>query len=529
MQEQPLILDLRRWQAYTPLVADSAQGSSVTLIETHISWVFLLAEHVFKLKKPVDFGFLDFTTLERRRAACEAELALNRRLAEGVYLAVVPITRGLDGRHQVGGSGELVDYAVHMRRLPEERRADELLRNGAFERSEVDRVAQRLYEFHASAPDEPRFRHFGSVETVLANVEENFAQTRASITRYLSREQALELEKFQRDFLAEHAELFARRAEAGRVREGHGDLRLEHVYLLEQKVAVIDCIEFNERFRFADVCADIAFLSMDLAEHGRVDLAERLLSRYALLANDFGSYRLVDFYQSYRAHVRAKVAGFQADSEDQSSLSRERCEREARRHYLLALSAARRTFERPVVVVVCGLIASGKSSVGDALSATLAAPVVVADRIRKALAGVSAEASLASPAFAGQYSHDATAAVYAQLLTDASTVLASGRSVILDASFRARAQRLAARDLARRFGASFFAIECRATREVSLQRLEQRAAGPSVSDGNVAIFDDFARRFEPVDELDPSEHIVLDTGRPLEESVAQLRSLLVAH
>lgn len=526
MEAHSLLSDLSHWQAYVPVLDSTARDISVLLIETHISRVFLIGEHVFKLKKPVDFGFLDFTTLELRRRACEAELALNRRLAEGIYLGLVVVTRSANGRHEVGGKGEVVDYAVHMKRLPDEQRADQLLRQGAFGRGEVDRVAQRLADFHAAVGAEIENRHFGSVETVRANVAENFAQTRHAIEHYLDASQAAELEAFQNRFLRERAELFTRRMAEGRVRDGHGDLRLEHVYLIGETVAIIDCIEFNERFRFADVCADVAFLSMDLAEHGRVDLAERLLAQYALLANDYGLYALVDFYQSYRAHVRAKVAGFQALSEDVDAATRTRCEAEARRHYLLALSAAKRPFTRTALILVAGVIASGKSSVAEALSADLALPVIVADRVRKARAGVAPESPLGGPAFAAHYSNEATRAVYEDLRAGAETVLGSGRSVILDASFRSRSERSAIRDLARRMGAAFVLIECRASREVCLERLRKRADAPSISDGRAEIFDAFAHSFEPIDEIETAEHLTVDTTLHLAENVKRLRPFL---
>ena len=526
MDAQFLLRDLSHWHAYTPILSSLEQGSPVLFVETHISRVFLVGDHVFKLKKPVDFGFLDFTTLELRRRACEAELELNRRLADGIYLGLVPITRNANGRYEVSGTGEVCDYAVHMKRLPDERRADQLLRAGAFERSEVDSVAQRLAEFHAGVGADVEHSHFGSVEAVRANVVENFAQTREAIERFLEPEQARELERFQTEFISDHEELFTLRMREGRVRDGHGDLRLEHVYLLDERVAIIDCIEFNERFRFADVCADVAFLSMDLAEHARVDLAERLLSRYALLANDFGLYALVDFYQSYRAHVRAKVAGFQALSEGVDAETRARCQAEARRHYLLALSAAKRPFTRTALVVVCGVIASGKTSVSEALSAELALPVIVADRIRKARAGVTPEAPLSAAAFGAHYSEQATRAVYEELRVSAETVLRSGRSVILDASFRSRSERFAARELAKRAGAAFVLVECRASREECLHRLRKRAEAPSISDGRAEIFDAFAQSFEPIDELLVGEHVVVDTTLPLAQNVEGIQRVL---
>jgi aminoglycoside phosphotransferase family enzyme/predicted kinase len=526
MQRTTVKDDLLRPEAYVELLGPEALTLTVTLIETHISWVFLLGEHVFKLKRPVDFGFLDFSTQGARREACLAELRLNRRLAPGVYRDVLAITRAQDGRHRVGGEGEVSDWVVHMNRLPEAARADNLLAAGHLSDIEIDRCARTLVDFHASAAVDRAPTGFGSSSAIAANVAENFEQTKNSMARYLERAQIEELQRFQSTFLAEQASRLSARVLAGRVREGHGDLRLEHVYLLAERVAVIDCIEFSERFRYADVCADVAFLSMDLCEHGRLALAERLLARYALLSDDFELYALVDFYQSYRAHVRAKIATLRAVADDAEPEVREEAERAARHHYLLALSAARRSVERPCVIAVAGLIASGKSSVADRLGARLGVAVVEADRVRKSLSQVSDETPLHDAAFAGHYTQDASEAVYGGLFDRARAVLMSGRSVLLDASFRARAHRSAARALALEFDAAYRVIECRCTRELTLERLHQRARGSSVSDGRIAIFDEFTRRYEPICELGPDEHLLLDTSLPLEQNLERLLTAL---
>ncbi|MGC4094857.1 MAG: dephospho-CoA kinase [Polyangiaceae bacterium] len=439
---------------------------------------------------------------------------------------LVPVTRVDGARRELAGAGEVVDYAVHMSRLDDEQRADRRLLAGAFGYAEVDLLARTLVDFHERANVDDARAEYGGVDSVLRNVEENFEQTRESIERYLDPVQAQELYAFQRGFLQSQRGLLQQRVAQQRVRDGHGDLRLEHVYFREQGIAIIDCIEFNERFRYADVSADIAFLSMNLAEHRRVDLAERLLARYALLANDFQLYRLVDFYQSYRAHVRAKVASFLALDATRDVATRERADREARSHYLLALSAARRTLEPPCVVAVAGLIGSGKSTVADRLSAELGVPVVVADRLRKALAGVSATTPLHGAAFGDLYSPAASRAVYAALAQGALAVLASGRSVLVDASFRSAAERRALRELSERAGVGFRLVECRCARDLAMRRLAERARSAHVSDGRAAIFDDFAASYEPIVEVPKSEHLVLDTTGELADNVAKVLAWL---
>jgi aminoglycoside phosphotransferase family enzyme/predicted kinase len=489
-------------------------------VETHISRVFLTPSEAYKLKKPVELGFLDFRSLDQRKSACESEVRLNMRLAPDVYRGVLPVRRGADGRLRAGkgASGELVDWVVVMRRLPDERRADRLLEAGALSGERIDAIAARLARFHASAPVAVQ-----GPESVLRNVEENFVQTRDAIDRYVTPAEADEIARWQRAFLMANRTTFEERSAGGRVRDGHGDLRLEHVYF-EEGITILDCIEFNERFRVGDVCSDVAFLSMDLAWHGAVHLAERLLASYARESNDFDLYALVDFYEGYRAYVRGKIGHFLASDPGVPAHTRERAAHEARRYFLLALSADRRALLGPSVVAVGGTIASGKSTIAVEIGAATSAPVIEADRTRKAMLGVLATEPLREAPWSGAYDPELTERVYAEMRRRARVVLGSGRPVVLDASFRSAKTRGLARALAEEYGVPFRFVECRASAEVCRARLAERERGESVSDGRLAIFDAFCARFEPVTEVPKEEHVIVDTTRP----VAETRRLLAA-
>ena len=513
-QDMDLRSDLMRPAAFVERAVERLE-----LVETHISWVFLLERDVFKVKRPVDFGFLDFRTMESRKLACEAEIALNRRLAPDVYLGVVPVRTGADGRACIGGDGAIVDWAVHMRRLPDEARADNRLARGELSAHDIDAIAARLAEFHASARSDEHTSRFGKREMIRANVDENFAQTRASITDYVSYEEAHEIARWQSAFLEDNAALFEARIRAGRIRDGHGDLRLEHVYLVEGGPVVIDCIEFNERFRFADVCADVAFLSMDLAASRRVDLGERLLAAYARKSNDFDSYAVVDFYESYRAFIRAKVSAMIASDESIAPAARERARADARKYFLLSLSADRASFLEPMLVAVGGIIASGKSTIADRIAAAASAPVIDADRTRKSMVGVGAEEPIHHGAWSGAYDPSFTEHVYDEVFRRAEVVLASGRPVVLDASFRSARLRAKARALAEKYDVPFHFVECSADPAICRARLADREKRASVSDGRLAIFDDFCARYEPVSEIEPSELLVIDTSQPLDTTL----------
>lgn len=513
--------DLSRPEAY------ETKTARVDLVRTHIASVFLLDRDVFKIKRPVDLGFLDFRTIESRRAVCEAEIRLNARLAPRVYEGLEAVRRGADGRCRIGGDGEIVDWAVHMRRMPDERRADVLLEHDMLSGAKLDALAERLAAFHAAARSDAVTSSFGTCASILCNVEENFAQTRDEIDVFVRPEEADEIVRWQRAFVHGHRALFDERVATGKVRDGHGDLRLEHVYFEDHAApTILDCIEFSDRFRFADVCADVAFLSMDLASHGRVDLAERFLARYARASNDFDLYALVDFYESYRAFVRAKVCMMRLADPLADEATRPQTGAEARRHFLLALSADRRPLLLPALVAVGGIIASGKSTIADRVGADMGAPVIDADRTRKAMLGVAPTEPVHEAAWKGAYDPAFTEKVYEEVLRRAGVVLASGRPVVLDASFRSPAMRGAARKLASTYGVPFRFVECRADVEACRARLVVRANHAGVSDGRIAIFDEFCAKFEPPRELPECERIAVDTSRAIDDSIATLRTRL---
>lgn len=499
-------------------------SDSVELIETHISWVLLGEHDVFKLKKPVELGFLDFSTLELRKAACEREVELNRRLAPDVYLGVVPLIRTRDAL-SFTGEGEIVDWAVHMQRLHDHDRADVRLAQGRLHPADVARIAARIAEFHATARCDAETSSFGTAEAIATNVRENFAQT--PLHRYLSEAQVNELTEQQLTVLERHAERFDARRDGRRVRDGHGDLRLEHVYLDDDGgITILDCIEFNDRFRYADVASDLAFLAMDLSAHGHVELSEHLVAEYAKASGDFDLYAVLDFYEGYRAFVRGKIASFVADDPTVGTAHRSRSVASARRCFMLALATGRRSLIGPCVVAVGGVIASGKSTISDRLSQEMSAPVVDADRTRKQMIGVRATQPVHEGSWQGAYDPKFTQEVYAEVFRRAAVVLRSGRPVIVDASFRSQALRARARELAEQHGIPFRLVECRIDYAVAKERLRERAKRASVSDGRLEIFDDFVAKWESIHEFSPDEHLVLDTSKPVETTAARLRSSL---
>jgi aminoglycoside phosphotransferase family enzyme/predicted kinase len=475
----------------------------VELRATHASWVFIAGADVWKVKRPVDLGFLDFSTLEARRRCCEDEVRLNRRLAPDVYLGVEPLRRDARGLLVLGGEGDaagvIVDWAVHMRRLPDEASAAARLARGALGGDELAALAARIADFHRAARETPAR---GAPVTLRANVAANLAETEGQVGDLVDRATFDDARAFQTRWLAENAALVQRRAAEGHSRDGHGDLRLEHVYFLgdgpDAPLAVIDCVEFDERYRAGDVAADVAFLAMELELAGRADLAAGFLARYAEASGDFELYRVVDFYLSYRAWVRGKVAALVARDEGAPPELRRRKRAEARRDFALARSYAGPALDPPFVVLVGGLPGTGKSTLAEALGRALAAPVVSSDRTRKALAG------LAPTARGGPdlYTDEGRARAYAEVLRRAEGVVASGRSVILDATFSAETRRREARALAATHGARCVIVEVACDAPTLRERLARRRAGGTVSDATDAELDPLARRYEPPDEAE---------------------------
>ena len=504
-----------------------AGRAGVTLHATHASWVFVAGDDVWKVKRPVDFGFLDFRTPDDRRRFCEAEVRLNRRLAPDVYLGVEPVRATAAGLELGAGAGPVVDWAVHMRRLPDEASAEALLAREALDPGRLEGLAARLAAFLEEAP---RADAHGAPAALGASVAENFAQVAPFVGDLVAADTFEETRAFQTAALAAGADRFAARVAEGRIRDGHGDLRLEHVYFLPGPSAVaeptvIDCIEFNDRFRCGDAAGEAAFLAMELEAARRPDLAAGFLARFAEASGDIGLYGVLDFYLSYRAFVRGKVACFVAADPTAGAALRAEKREEARRHFGLARSLAGAPLDRPFLVAVGGMIGSGKSTLAAALGRSLAAPVVGSDRTRKELAGLAPTAR-GGPAL---YTPEKTARTYDEILRRAGVVLEARRGVILDATFAAPRWRQAAAELARGAGAGFVHVEARCTDRTLLQaRLAARRAGGSVSDATDAQLALFEARYEAPGPADPAPRLTVDTAGDLDTALAEALAGLAA-
>lgn len=307
----------------------------VRLVQTHISYVFLAGDFVYKFKKPVDFGFLDFSTLARRRECCEQELVLNRRLCPSIYLDLVRVARDAVGGLVLEGPGEAVEYGVKMVRMPEERMMGNIIQTGGLTKEMIDEIVAILGPFYAAAATGPEIERFGTAEAVGRNVLENLAQCARFVgCPSLNQEEYEHIDRYVRRFLAQE-DVFDQRIAAGRIRDCHGDLHSANICLADQ-VYIYDCIEFNHRFRYSDVASDIAFLAMDLDYYGLKELAARFVQGFVAVSGDEGLFAVLNFYKCYRAAVRGKIGLLTAHEPEIDQETREKCLSQATRYFLLA-------------------------------------------------------------------------------------------------------------------------------------------------------------------------------------------------
>jgi len=489
--------------------------SGLRRVDTHISTVFLTGSWAYKLKKPLDLGFLDFTTLAKRRRACRREVVLNRRFSSGVYAQVLDVTIDGQGGVAFNGKGRPVQAAVRMRLLPEAASLRQRLLNGRMREKEIRRIGAYLARCHGAAARSPTIDRFGDQRRIGFNCQENFTQIAPFVGRWLDPERTGFIDQASRAFLRNRRPVFQRRRAEGRIRDGHGDLRCEHVYFY-RGIQVIDCIEFNERFRYGDVALDLAFLTMDMAHLGFADLARILLEAYVSAAADPGLFAVLDFYAAYRAMVRLKIACLVGAQVPAAAAAKPKAEA---RLFLDQAFRCALQFSRPVLWVVCGLPGSGKSTLARGLHQALDVQWVRSDALRDQCRPENG-ATLAY----GQacYRRQWRDRVYARLLGNVQQHLKAGRSVIADATFSRRKWRQEATRLAADANAGVVVIHCRCDEPTICRRLERRDTdGSDLSAARIAHWPGLRAEFEPVTEVGPHSLVEVDTAGAADLAVCQ--------
>ncbi|MCK6460059.1 MAG: AAA family ATPase [Planctomycetes bacterium] len=460
---EPIERALRRPEAYPPPVPPR-----VEVKETHASLVFLAGDRAYKVKKPVRYAFLDYSTLERRRRFCEEEVRLNRRLAPSVYLGVAPITA--DGR--VRGEGDAVEYAVEMVRLPQDRMLDELLKRGAVTVADAERIADAVAEFHARAD-----RHGSQpIDHLRSNLDD--------AARFLPSSWLAWLREEHERLRAELSPLLARRKAV----DGHGDLHASNVCMTDRGIVIYDCIEFEPRFRIEDAAAEIAFLAMDFERHGAWDLSRAFVRRYAERSGDRDAERLLPLFKPYRACVRGLVESLRGAPG-------------AGAYFRLAVSYGLGTF----AILVCGLPGTGKSTFAREAARAFDMEHLRSDEIRKELLGIAPTEHWKGGFLEGPYAPDITELTYRKMRLKAAALLHAGRRVVADATFAQRAWRDAFEAAARDAGARCVVVHVTCPEEVVRARLAVRAGDKTeVSDADFAVYLKAKETFEPPETACPA-------------------------
>lgn len=488
---------------------------SLSFTETHISWVFLTGDYVYKVKKPVDLGFLDFTTLEKRERYCRREVTLNRRLTTDVYLDVLSITERADG-FELGGDGSVVDYAIKMAQLSPEDSLEERLPGNTIDTSVIELLARTLSRFYAEADRGDEIDQFGAKAVIEKNCLGNFDRISDDLLDADERRRLRIIQAATRSFIDTHETLFTERVAAGAIRDCHGDLRTDHIYFTEHGIQILDCIEFNQRFRYIDVASDLAFLAMELDYRGYPRVAGVLLAAVADDFGDTGLFGVLDFYKCYRAMVRVKVNSLRMEQPDTGEAERASHLKAIRGYLDLAFRYALQ-FSRPMLWVVCGMVAAGKSTVAHALADALSIRVIRSDVVRKEVMDIPEGESSVAAFERGFYSPEATSLTYGRLLIRAQEEMAKGRSVVLDATFGKAEHRREALRLADEAGALVLFVACVCSEETIRERLLARTGTDSVSDARIQHFESIKAAFEPMDELSRRCRVRVDTEKPVDE------------
>ena len=499
------------------LSAPSAYPQSVETVgvhQTHISVVFLAGPLAYKIKKPVDLGFANYSTLERRRHFCEEEVRLNRRLAPEVYLGVVPVTRDSDAV-RIDGRGEAIEWAVKMERLPDSATLRSCLERNDVSIEELEALACRLAQFHAAADRGEEVAAGASYEAIARIARENLEQPAPQVGITLSRATFVKLTAGTDATLAVLQRIFESRAARGIPRDTHGDLRLDHVYRFPERQRpfdwiVVDCIEFDERFRYADPISDIAFLAMEMTLDGRGDLAWSLSEAYIRATGDAEARAILPFYMAYRAAVRGKVEGMKLTEQEIPEPIRAAARSRARALWLFALTQLVDATSRPCLLLVAGLPGTGKSTLASDLEKEVGFAVIRSDLVRKELAGRSGHRLTPAAFGADLYSPDWNDRTYTECLRRAEQLVFEGRRVLVDASFREESRRRTFLDAARGWGIVACLMHCEAAKDVVSDRLDRRRG--DASDADWTTYLEAARRWEKPAPLTRAVIRPIDTG-----------------
>lgn len=467
----------------------------------------------------MDFGFVDYKTLEKRKYYCEREIELNRRLCSDIYLDMISIE---------DESGNVIEYAVKMKQLEDQYFLDSYIEQNELKTRHLDRVADVLYDFYSEqSPDEDILK-YGETEKIQYNTDENFEQTETYIGNTITRECYEAVQYFTNNYFKERESLFEKRIEEKRIVDGHGDLHLEHIHVKPDRICIYDCIEFNDRFRYGDIAADLAFLAMDLDFRNCWKEGSWFIQKMSEKLEDPDLFEITDFYKCYRAYVKGKVKSLQSDEDEVDEKDREQARRKAEKYFNLALRYAV-LGSRPLLLILMGRIATGKSTIARHLDKTLNVVCFSSDRIRKKLAGVPLHERTPDEKREELYSSEMSETTYRKLYEKSEKELLNGKSVILDATFSHRsARKKLIRDIENQ-DIQYLFIETQASDKTITSRLKARENSDSspVSDARLEDFETLDARYESPDEIDDESIIRINTETDFSDTLITIYKKLI--
>ncbi|BAY12593.1 bifunctional aminoglycoside phosphotransferase/ATP-binding protein [Calothrix sp. NIES-2098] len=486
----------------------------IQLIQTHVSYVLLTGDYVYKVKKPVNFGFLDYSTLEKREHFCHEELRLNQRGAGELYLEVLPIT--LNGeQYHLGGTDEPVEYVLKMRQFPQEVLLSALFEQGKLNETQLEELGRVVAQYHAKTETNDYIKSFGEIPQVRAAFDENYEQTEKYIRGPQTQVQFDETKAYTERFFAERSELFASRIQNNYIRECHGDLHLRNIALWHDKIMLFDCIEFNEPFRFVDVMFDIAYAVMDLEAQQRKDLSNAYLNTYVEQTGDWEGLQILPIYLIRQSYVRAKVTSFLLDDPGVPVAVKEEATKTAAKYYTLAWEYTKP--KQGQLILMSGLSGSGKSTTARYLARQLGAIHIRSDAVRKHLAGIP----LLERGGDEIYTPEMTQKTYARLLELGIILANQGFSVILDAKYDRQHLRQEAITQAEKHQIPLHIVQCTAPLEVVQERLHKRTG--DIADATADLLTSQLKQFEEFADTEKPYVKIWDTTQPQQ---AQLKAII---
>lgn len=501
MSNSAILPDLIQ-QMLTPEFYSHSVKMPIKLMQTHASIVLLTGEFAYKLKKPVNFGFLDYSTLEKRRYFCQEELRLNQRGAKELYLEVVAIFKQND-RCYLGDAGEIIEYAVKMVQFSQENLLSNMFGAGTISVADIEEMGRVVAEYHSRVQTNEYISSFGTIDRLKESIDDNYHHTEKYIGRTQTQQQFTETKAYTDRFLADYTRLFRERIAGGFIRECHGDLHLGNICRWHDRILLFDCIEFNESFRFVDTMYDVAFAVMDLAARGRKDLANRFLNTYTEQTGDWAGLQVLPLYLSRQAYVRAKVTSFLLDDPGITSAERTRAAKTASDYYRQAWEYTHDRQGR--IIMLSGLSGAGKSSMGKLIATELDGVQLRSDAVRKHLCGVP----LMAKGDDSLYTPEMTAKTYQRVLELGTKLALQGFTVVLDAKYDRRSLRAAVRDLAKTRGIPVQIVHCTAPEQVLRERLLHRSG--DIADATVDLLASQQAAWEDFTSAECADVITVDT------------------